>query len=296
MKNETIINATATATAEKTFRPSTLCKILIANDDYTNRFISKSNGETLFNKWKSLALAVRNAGHNLNAVNSEGSTATAEEKAECEKAFYTALSAVYAEIGDIPTADGKQGKKLINGLQATTDSTLGVFVRAMCSDYGRKEKDCVQTARKERAEILKERDATMKDERKKLFSKNGNVYNGISASAVSAYNEKEESYAKKVKTADDTLTALLNKKGNSVFDCVPTSDGAFLRKFEIVIRKAVKGQTIKTLSEIKAERAERNKKTDSARKAQKTDSKKKTQTAGKAKTDSKKTETKTENK
>jgi hypothetical protein len=259
----------------------------MSNDQYSNRFISKANGQMLYDAWKSHALAVRNTGHNFNAIDADPN-ATAEAKAEAKTAFYSALSAVFSAIGNIPTADGQQGKKLVCDPEMDADGrplngTMQAFIRSACTDWGRIEKDSVTDARKARAEIMKQRDTEVKEMQKKLFAKNGNAYNGVSAIAIANYAQTVEEYAEKVKTADANITKLLNKSGNSVFAYVPTPDSRFLKEFEKHIRKAVCGQNLKTLAQIKAERAERNKKTAEQRKdnAKKTDSKK---TAGKSKT------------
>ncbi len=222
-------NTTTTTTAIKT---TTLCKVLLTNAKYTNRFIGKSNGEALFTSWINALKALKASAFNYYKAEAEG--ATAEVIAEAEKAVYTEIKALTALIGDIPTSDGKASTKL-SAKVLFLDS-----IRFAINDKARLEIEALAKAR----EVLRSAKKEYKDS---CLTSEGFLKRGLEEAYITA---KEEA----IKTASAEVEKLLNKANASVYATAEVKLGTFAKSFEIALRKAMLHNYNFTAEEAKAEK------------------------------------------
>ena len=223
---------TTTTTTTKAITTTTLCKVLLSNAKYTNRFIGKSNGEALFEKWIGSLKALKASAFAYYKAEAEG--ATAEAIAEAEKAVYSDIRSLLALIGDIPTADGKESTRL---------SAKVLFLDSIRFAINDK-------ARLEVASLVKAREAlkTAKKEYKdNCLTADGFLKKGLSEDYIKAREEA-------IKTASAEIDKLLNKANNSVFATAEVKIGTFAKHFEIALRKAMLHNYNFTAEEAKAEK------------------------------------------
>lgn len=252
---------------------STLCRVLLTNSKYTNRFIGKSNGEALFNTWINALKALKASAFNY--YKAEAEQAEASVIAEAEKAVYNEIRSLLALVGDIPTADGKESTKL---------SAKVLFLDAIRFAINDKAKQEIEALTKAR-EALK----TAKSEYKKnCLTEQGTLKRGLTDAYI---NEKEEA----IKTASAEVEKHLNKANASVFATAEVKIGTFAKHFEIALRKAILKQYNFTAEEAKAEK-EAKKAEREANRGKKRGGKKAEAKAKEAKAEAPKAEAKAEEK
>ena len=226
MKNVT------TATATATIKATTLCKVLLQNAKYTNRFIGKSHGEALYTSWINALKALKITAFAY--YKAEAEQAKAEVIAEAETDVYTEIKALTALIGDIPTADGKESTKL-SAKVLFLDS-----IRFAVNDKAKNEIKALTEAR----EALRTAKAEYK---KNCLTEQGTLKRGLSEEYITA---KEEA----IKTASARVEECLNKANASVYATAEVKIGTFAKSFEIALRKAMLKQYNFTAEQAKAEK------------------------------------------
>lgn len=225
-------NNNNTTNGKQEIKITTLCKILLQNAKYSNRFIGKSHGEALFSTWQGALKALKHSAFAY--YKAEAEQVTTEAIAEAEKAVYTEIRGLTALIGVIPTADGKE---------STTLSAKVLFldsIRFAINDKAKQEIEALTKAR----EALR----TAKAEYKKdCLTADGFLKNGISEAMKTAREEA-------IKTASADVEKYLNKANASVFATAEVKLGTFAKNFEIALRKAMLKQYNFTAEEAKAEK------------------------------------------
>ena len=221
-----------TNTNTNAVKVTTLCKVLLTNAKYTNRFIGKSNGEALFTTWINALKTVKASAFAYYKAEAEQSTA--EVIAEAEKAVYTEIRSLLSLIGDIPTADGKESTRL---------SAKVLFLDSIAFAVNHKAKNEIEALTKAR-EALK----TAKAEYKKdCLTADGLLKRGIEESLITARE-------KAIKDASADIEKYLNKANASIFATSEVKIGTFAKHFEIALRKAMLKQYNFTAEEAKAEK------------------------------------------
>lgn len=220
------------ATTNTTTKTTTLCKVLLTNAKYTNRFVGKSNGEALFTSWINALKALKHSAFAYYVA--EAGEATEAVIAEAEKAVYTEVKALLSLIGDIPTVDGKESTKL-SAKVLFLDS-----VRLSVNDKAKQEIEALTKAR----EALR----TAKAEYKKdCLTDEGFLKRGLEEAYIAS---KEQA----IKEATAEVEKLLNKANASVFATAEVKTGTFAKAFEIALRKAMLKQYNFTAEQAKAEK------------------------------------------
>ena len=220
------------ANNQQVIKVSTLCKVLLSNAKYTNRFVGKSNGEAVFTSWINALKALKSTAFAYYKAEAEG--AEASVIAEAEKAVYTEIKALTALIGDIPTADGKESTKL---------SAKVLFldaIRFAINDKAKQEIKALTDAR----EALKQAKAEYK---KDCLTEQGTIKRGLQDDFITA---KEQA----IKDAQESVNKYLEKANASVFATAEVKIGTFAKSFEIAIRKAMLKQYNFTAEQAKAEK------------------------------------------
>lgn len=213
-------------------KASTLCKVLLTNAKYTNRFVGKSNGEALFTNWINALKTLKTSAFAY--YKAEAEQAEASVIAEAEKAVYTEIKALISLIGDIPTADGKESTKL-SAKVLFLDS-----IRFAINDKARIEIEALAKAR----EALKTAKKEYKDN---CLTADGFLKKGLNEEYVKA---KEEA----IKEANANIEKLLNKANASIYATAEVKIGTFAKAFEIALRKAMLKQYNFTAEQAKAEK------------------------------------------
>ena len=213
-------------------KASTLCRVLLTNAKYTNRFVGKSNGEALFTAWINALKALKSTAFAYYKAEAEGAEASAI--AEAEKAVYTEIKALTALIGDIPTSDGKESTKL---------SAKVLFLDSIRFAINDKAKNEIEALTKTR-EALRTAKAEYK---KNCLTEQGTLKRGLAEEYITA---KEEA----IKEANADIEKHLNKANASVFATAEVKIGTFAKSFEIALRKAMLKQYNFTAEEAKAEK------------------------------------------
>lgn len=236
-------NNTNTANNSVSVKVTTLCKVLLQNAKYTNRFIGKSHGESLFTTWTGSLKTLKASAFAY--YKAEAEEAEASVIAEAEKALYNEIRALTALVGDIPTSDGKEATRL-SAKVLFLDS-----IRFAVNDKARKEVEALTKAR----EALR----TAKAEYKKdCLTEDGLLKRGLSEDFVTA---KE----KAIKDASAEVEKLLGKANNSVFATAEVKIGTFAKNFEIALRKAIAKQYNFTAEEAKKAKEEQKKQREANR-------------------------------
>lgn len=226
MKNTNATTATATIKA------STLCKALLTNAKYTNRFIGKSNGEALFEKWIGSLKALKASAFAY--YKAEAEQAEASVIAEAEKAVYTDIRSLLSLVGDIPTADGKEATRL---------SAKVLFLDSITFAVNHKAKAEIEALCKAR-EALK---TAKKDYKDNCLTADGFLKKGLNDDYIKA---KEQA----IKDANADIEKYLNKANASVFATAEVKIGTFAKHFEIALRKAMLVNYNFTAEQAKAEK------------------------------------------
>jgi hypothetical protein len=219
-------------TSKQEIKVTTLCKVLLQNAKYTNRFVGKSHGEALFNTWigslktlKASAFAYYKA---------EAEQAEASVIAEAEKALYTEIRSLLSLVGDIPTSDGKESTKL---------SAKVLFLDSIAFAVNHKAKQEIEALTKAR-EALKTAKKEYKDN---CLTADGFLKKGLNDEYIKAREQA-------IKDANASIEKLLNKANASVFSTAEVKIGTFAKNFEIALRKAVSNQYHFTAEQAKAEK------------------------------------------
>ena len=229
MKNT---NTNTNTQATNSVKASTLCRVLLANAKYTNRFVGKSNGEALYTNWLNALKALKASAFAY--YKAEAEQAEASAIAEAEKAVYTEIRALTALIGDIPTADGKESTRL-SAKVLFLDS-----IRFAVNDKARLEIEALSKAR----EALRTAKKEYKDN---CLTSDGFLKKGLNEEYIKA---KEEA----IKEANANIEKYLNKANASVYATAEVKIGTFAKSFEIALRKAMLKQYNFTAEQAKAEK------------------------------------------
>ena len=211
---------------------STLCKVLLTNAKYSNRFIGKSNGEALFTAWINALKAVKASAFAY--YKAEAEQAEASVIAEAEKAVYTEIRSLLSLVGDIPTADGKESTRL---------SAKVLFLDSIAFAVNHKAKQEIEALAKAR-EALKTAKKEYKDN---CLTADGFIKKGLNEEYIKA---KEEA----IKEANAGIEKLLNKANASIFSTAEVKIGTFAKHLEIALRKAMLHNYNFTAEQAKAEK------------------------------------------
>lgn len=220
------------STNNQAVKVSTLCKVLLSNAKYTNRFVGKSNGEALFSSWITSLKALKASAFAYYKAEAEGKEASII--AEAEKAVYTEIKALTALVGDIPTSDGKASSRL-SAKVLFLDS-----IRFAINDKAKKEIEALREAR----EALRKAKKEYKDD---CLTADGFLKKGLNDEYIKA---KEEA----IKEANANIEKYLAKANASVYATAEVKIGTFAKAFEIALRKAMLKQYNFTAEEAKAEK------------------------------------------
>lgn len=211
---------------------TTLCKNLINNASFTNRFIGKSIGESIYKKWIEALTEVK---HNAFLYYEAEATGRTEEQIEqAEKLVYTSIKNLLSLVGEIPTKDGQASTK-INSSVLFLDS-----VRYAVNDNAKIEVEKLKKARQTKADLTKAY-------KKACLTDSGIVKNGLTEAYIA-------SFTKPIDEANKQIEALLNKANNSVFGTEEAKISTFAKKFEIQLRKAIINQYNFTVKEANAQK------------------------------------------
>ena len=225
-------NTNTTTTTTATVKASTLCRVLLTNARYTNRFVGKSNGEALFTAWLNALKALKASAFAY--YKAEAEQAEPAVIAEAEKAVYTEIRALTALIGDIPTADGKESTKL-SAKVLFLDS-----IRFSINDKARLEIEALAKAR----EALRTAKKAYKDD---CLTADGFLKKGLNDEYIKAREEA-------IKEANADIEKYLSKANASVYATAEVKIGTFAKSFEIALRKAMLKQYNFTAEQAKAEK------------------------------------------
>ena len=236
MENKNTTNAQVVKT-------TTLCRVLLTNAKYSNRFVGKSNGEALFNNWISALKSLKASAFAYYKAEAEGEEASVI--AEAEKKVYTEIKSLLALVGDIPTADGKESTRL---------SAKVLFLDSIIFAVNHKARNEIEALAKAR-EGLKTAKKEYKDN---CLTADGFLKKGLNEEYIKA---KEEA----IKTASAEVEKLLNKANASVFATAEVKIGTFAKHFEIALRKAMLHNYSFTSEQAKAEKEAKKKEREANR-------------------------------
>lgn len=215
-----------------TFNPSTLCKALLSNAQFTtaSHFIGKSIGENIYSDWKKALTELK---HN----SFKYYVALVDEVPNIEEyknTVYTSIKNLLALVGEIPTADGKTKSKINSSVLFADAVSLAVKID------GKVEVSSVVNARQNLRTVKT-------DYKNSCFTKDGKLKKGIT-------EEYLETFTLAIDTAQKTLDELLSVANYSVYGTKEQSFATFAKKFEIQLRKAMLKQYNFTAKEAKAEK------------------------------------------
>lgn len=213
-------------------KTTTLCRVLLTNAKYSNRFVGKSNGEALFSNWITALKALKTSAFNY--YKAEAEQAEASVIAEAEKAVYTEIRSLLALVGDIPTADGKESTRL---------SAKVLFLDSITFAVNHKARNEIEALAKAR-EALKTAKKEYKDN---CLTADGFLKKGLNEEYIKAREEA-------IKEANANIEKLLNRANASVFATAEVKIGTFAKHFEIALRKAMLHNYNFTAEEAKAEK------------------------------------------
>lgn len=219
-----------------TFNPSTLCKALLNNAQFTtaSHFIGKSIGENIYSDWKKAITELKHNSFNYYV-------ALADEVPEIEEyknKVYTSIKNLLALVGEIPTSDGKSKSKINSSVLFADSVALAVKI----------------DSKVEVTSVINARQAlrTAKTEYKNnCLTKDGKPKKGLTEEYVKGFTDTIDKAQKKL----DDLLAVANY---SVYGTKEQSFATFAKKFEIQLRKAMLKQYNFTAKEAKAEKDKLN--------------------------------------
>ena len=193
----------------------------------------------MYNPWKEKALTIRNTAYELYQLSAttddEDALKTAENK------VYAAIRDMSEFIGEIPTKDGKKSARVPANAK-TDNGTLFCDVLAISVN---------RNAKKEVKTLTDARDArktAKKELKEKCFNSNGIMLKGENIEKIA------KEYDEKIKALDNIIAEQLKIKKASIFATAKRKDGAFLKDFEICIRKVITSRYNFTAEELKADK------------------------------------------
>lgn len=225
-------NSVSNSVSVPAVKVTTLCKVLLSNAKYTNRFIGKSNGEALFASWINACKALKAKAFAY--YKAEAEQAEASVIAEAEKAVYAEIRSLLALVGDIPTKDGKEATRL---------SAKVLFLDSVGFAVNHKAKQEIEALAKAR-EALRTAKKEYKDN---CLTSDGFLKKGLNDEYIKA---KEEA----IKEANASIEKLLDKANASVYATAEVKIGTFAKAFEIALRKAMLVNYNFTAEQAKAEK------------------------------------------
>lgn len=219
-----------------TFVPSTLCKNLLTNAQYTtaSHFIGKSIGENIYADWKKALTELKHNSFNYYVALVDEVPNIEEYKNK----VYSSIKSLLFLVGEIPTADGMATSKINSSVLFADAVSLAVKID------GKVEVSSVVNARQNLRTVKT-------DYKNSCFTKDGKLKKGIT-------EEYLETFTLAIDTAQRTLDDLLSVANYSVYGTKEQSFSTFAKKFEIQLRKAMLKQYNFTAKQAKAEKDKLN--------------------------------------
>lgn len=211
---------------------TTLCKVLLNNAKYTNRFINKVDHKAIIEPWTNACKMIKSSAFAY--YKAEAEQAEPAVIAEAEKKVYDSIRFLLSLVGDIPTADGKESTRL---------SAKVLFLDSIAFAVNHKAKQEIEALTKAR-EALKTAKKVYKDD---CLTSIGTLKNGLNEDYIKVRE-------KAIVEANADIEKYLARANASIYATAEAKQGTFAKAFEISLRKAMLHNYNFTAEQAKAEK------------------------------------------